>query len=259
MLPLPKEHYHKLSRFIDQITFNNLFARAVINQTVSGKVYVNDITDPQTWYIVHRYGMSLLGGDHTNNEFNKKFYDYAINKEKTRSIVEWMQVFPEAWNGVLKLPGLELNTRVNFVFDLDLYLRFRGLLTEDAAIEIVPLDANLFEKMNGSVVPKVFWDSFSDFISGGKGFCLYYDRRLAATAFSSFLAPGKLEIGIETVPEFRSKGLAERVCVALIDYCLANNLEPLWACRRENIGSYQLAKKLGFVVDKEMSYYRLGL
>lgn len=257
MILLPKEHYHRLSSFIEQIPFNSLFAKAVIDRTVSGQVYVDNIERPSSYYIIHRYGMSLLGGNHTNEEFNRRFLDYALNKNKTRSIVEWMQVFPKAWNDVLNLTGLELNTRVNFLFDLGLYLRFRSSLPEDPAVAILPINADLFQAMDGSVVPKVFWDSFEDFKKGGMGFCLFHNQLLAATAFSSFLAPGKLELGIETIAELRSKGLAERVCVALIDYCLANHLEPLWACRLENTGSYRLAKKMGFVPALELAYYKL--
>ncbi|MEI9918116.1 MAG: GNAT family N-acetyltransferase [Bacteroidota bacterium] len=257
MILLPEQHYYKLKTHVLNVDYNNLFALAVIDRVVSGRVYVDNTEDPKTYYIVHRYGMSLLGGDHTNEEFNRTFFDYVINKDKSRTIVEWMQVYPVEWNEILRRPELELNTRVNFVFDPGRYYEFRNSLKNDNSIRIERMSAGLFDKMNGTVTPKVFWNSFEDFNKNGVGFCLFYNNELAATSFSSFLAPGKLELGIETVPGYRGRRLAERICVALLDYCLANNLEPLWACRLENTGSYVLAKKLGFVVAREMPYYRL--
>jgi hypothetical protein len=190
---------------------------------------------------------------------------------------EWMQVFPEGWSAVLAdLLGdtlikakdntshftqgvVELNTRVNFIFNRDIYLKTRRKLIEHhPEIIIIESTKEIYDQMNGSVVPRVFWNSSSDFIRKGVSFSLHYHKQLAATSFSSFVAPGKLELGIETLPEFRGLGLAEKVCAALIDYCINNNLEPIWACRLENIGSYNLAKKLGFIPTIELPYYRLS-
>ena len=111
--------------------------------------------------------------------------------------------------------------------------------------------------MTGSVIPKSFWDSPHDFKQKGVGFGLYYDGKLVSTAFSSFRFPGKLELGIETAEEFKGMGFGEMVCKALIEYCIEKNLEPVWACRLENTGSYRLAKKLGFVPCRELPYYKL--
>jgi L-amino acid N-acyltransferase YncA len=51
--------------------------------------------------------------------------------------------------------------------------------------------------------------------------------------------------------------LALYTCSALIDYCLANNFEPVWACRHENTGSFRLAEKIGFESVRTIPYYQL--
>jgi L-amino acid N-acyltransferase YncA len=63
---------------------------------------------------------------------------------------------------------------------------------------------------------------------------------------------------METIEEYRGKGFAMNICAALIDYCIKNNYEPIWSCRLENIGSYKLAKKLGFELTLKLPYYRLS-
>jgi RimJ/RimL family protein N-acetyltransferase len=276
MIELSPEHFHRLSKHLDEVTFNHLFARAVIERSVSGRAYVDEVDDPRTFYIVHRYGMSLLGGDFINTKFNSTFKEYALNTARTRTQHEWVQVFPSGWNGVVTdLLGnklilandnttgvtqsvVELNTRVNFVFNRNTYLETRLTVNDEPKIRIRKTTREIYDQMHGSVVPSAFWNSSQDFMKKGVSFSLYYDDQLAATAFSSFVASGKLELGIETLPEFRGRGLAEKVCSSLIDYCLERNLEPVWACRLENRGSYMLAKRLGFTSALELPYYRLS-
>jgi RimJ/RimL family protein N-acetyltransferase len=88
---------------------------------------------------------------------------------------------------------------------------------------------------------------------------LFCKGKLASTAYSAFILEKKLEIGIETLEEFRGKGYAYHTCCALIGHCIENGLEPVWACKLENNASFRLAQKLGFVRCAEIPYYRLGL
>lgn len=277
MILLEKEHYWKLRRHLNQVSFNHLFAIAVIDHTVSGRVYVDDVTTPGTFYIVHNYGMSLLGGDHSNLKFNEAFREYALNLYQHRTSHEWMQVSPNHWNAVLRelfngalikaadnkeniaKSVIELNTRVNFLFEKEKFaLSSNERTVNNPKIKVVQNTKEAFDRMKGSVVPKAFWNSSADFQNKGVAFSLFHEEELAATSFSSFLAPGKLELGIETVAKFRGQGFAEKVCAALIDHCLERRLEPIWACRLENTGSFKLADKLGFVPSMELPYFRLS-
>ncbi len=272
---LDKSQYKILTEPLKQVKFNISFALSVIEQEVSGKVYVDNYENPNTFYVVHPYGMSLLFGDYSNTEFNKGFREYALNLINIRSEHEWMQVFPNAWDKVItelfgdklikeasntdkKESGIiELNTRVNFKFNKEKYLSSK-LETLPPNCTIVQTDKDVFRKMKGNVIPSNFWDSAEDFLNKGMGFTLLCENRNASTAYSAFVHKYKLEIGIETLEEFRGKGFAYYACSALIDYCIANGYEPDWACRLENTSSYKLALKLGFEPCEELSYYRLS-
>ncbi|MCK9401707.1 MAG: GNAT family N-acetyltransferase [Bacteroidales bacterium] len=269
------EDYNKLTEPLKKVTINNLFARSVVEHKVAGKVFVDNLVNPKTYYVVHPYGMTLLFGESNNEAFNNSFRDYSLNINHVRNTHEWMQAFPGSWNNVLnelfkdcliksaenkmkKETGIiELNTRVNFKFNHGKYLSFRKAnLALD--IKIVRTDKQIFRDMKGSVVPFYFWDSEDDFLKNGVGFSLFYKDKLASTAYSSYIHDDKFELGIETVEEFRGKGFAEYTCSALIDYCIKNNYEPIWSCRLENIGSYKLAQKIGFIPSAEIPYYRLS-
>lgn len=276
MILLDEKTYPLVNHHLESIYFNHLFAKAVLERSVSGRVYVDDAINPRTFYIVHRYGMSLLGGSSANPEFNSAFKEYALNLREQRTGHEWMQVFPLGWENVLKdlfknelvnagdsrentrKGQIEFNTRVNFKFSKQKFLAGKKISPDGIETKIIENTATAYDEMTGSVVPSLFWNSSHDFRAKGVAFGLYVGNQLAALSFSSFVAPGKLELGIETKAEFRGRGFAEEVCAALIDYCLERDLEPIWSCRLENTGSYRLAQKLGFEPSLELPYYRLS-
>jgi RimJ/RimL family protein N-acetyltransferase len=272
---LDKELYIKLVNPLSKVKINNLFARSVIEHHVTGKVYVDNANTPRTIYVVHPYGMSLLFGDPLNDAFNKEFKEYALNFNKIRHNHEWMQAYPDSWDKKLhrlfegyliehkdnsadvKTGIIELNTRVNFKFNKEKYLA-RKHITSPHDFRIVRTDREIFKEMKGKVIPYHFWDNADDFLDRGVGFSLIYKNQLATTAYVSFIHDDKLELGIETMPEFRGKGFAQLTCASLINYCIRNKYEPVWACSLENSGSYKLAQKLGFEPVVKIPYYRLS-
>lgn len=275
MIELPLDKYDLVIEPLKKVTINNLFARSVVEEHVSGKILVDCILNPRTFYIIHPYGMSLLFGDFNNQEFNRHFFDYALNKNDLRTKFEWLQTFPREWDKTIsELFGdkliaqventnrlergiIELNTRVNFKFNKDKYKQnYRDSESEDDSI--VQTRFEHFSEMTGNVIPQHFWDNANDFMENGMGYTLITFGAIAATAYSAFVHDDKLEIGIETVEQYRGKGYAEKTCVKLIDYCLENRLEPVWSCRLENQASFKLAQKLGFEPTLMIPFYRLS-
>lgn len=275
MYLLPKKDYDVIHDIVEKITFNVLFAKSIVNHEFNGNIFVDHKEHPETAYIVHDYGMGLLAGNNKNNAFNHWFYNYALNKNKERTKADWVQIENTHWeqtlaslfgNKLIKSADnkpdnpvlIELNTRVNFKFDIKNYIEQSGF-AGNSSIQIVQTDKNYFNEMTGTVIPKAFWGSDDIFFKKGIGFSLLENNQLAATAFSAFRTHTQLEIGIECLPAFRRKGYAQMVCSALIHFCLQNQLEPVWSCKIENTSSYNLALKLGFNDVAHRPYYRLAL
>ena len=273
MILLDGSEYCKVEKPLKKVVINNLFARTVIEKHLPGKVYVDSINTPSTFYVIHPYGMSLLFGNPNNDKFNTWFRQYALNVDKSRNKYEWVQVFPDNWDDKFKelfgndlinnsnnsddIEGkVELNGRVNFKFNGDAYSVFKQDNIK-SAFKIVRTDKESFNNMKGSVVPMHFWTDAESFLKHGVGFSLFCDNELASTAYSAYVHDNFLEIGIETIEEYRGRGLAQSVCSALIDYCLQNNLDPVWSCRLENTASCKLAQKLGFEPVSKRTYYKL--
>jgi GNAT superfamily N-acetyltransferase len=148
--------------------------------------------------------------------------------------------------------------RVNFVFNPAKYHQYRSEI-DLGAFCFRNLDGILYEATDGAVVPKKFWNSAPEFAARGVGFALMLAGQAVAVSFSSFIHEGMLELGMETKPEHRKKGLGGVVCARLIDHCLEGGREPVWSCRRGNEGSYRLALKLGFEPIATLPYYELPI
>ncbi len=173
--------------------------------------------------------MSLLFGDCTNREFNAMFKEYALNLNGARDRFEWMQAFPRSWDPVLNelFKGrliksseniihpndgiVELNTRINFKFSYRKFMDNRMELNEPDC-EIIRTSGKFFEDMRGTVVPAHFWKNADLFVEKGIGYSLLYKDKLASTAYSAFILDKKLELGIETMEEFRGRGYAYHTC-----------------------------------------------
>jgi RimJ/RimL family protein N-acetyltransferase len=109
------------------------------------------------------------------------------------------------------------------------------------------------------VIPAEFWRNADQFLANGGGWVAERDAVFGAMAFSSFRSGSQIELGIETAPDARRLGLATAVARRMISDALAQGLTPVWSCRAGNVGSYRLARKLGFVPVREVPYYRLGV
>lgn len=278
MILLKTEDYCKLEQPLQSIEINQLFARSVVEQKMDGEIFVDDPEQPSTFYVRHRYGLALLFGKTDNETFNLHLANYLLNENNTRKANEWLQAYPPQWNNKLKelLDGRLLDisdteqnqlvnkqsyvtksTRVNFRFNSGKYTPSK--LKDHTEFKLVKTDAKLFDQISGTVVPRYFWRNNEEFAQQGVAFSLMSGNEPVSTAFSAFVHEPQLELGIETRSQFQGKGLAQLTCTALIDYCLENNLQPVWACRLENTGSFKLAQKLGFEPVRMIPYYQLPI
>ena len=83
------------------------------------------------------------------------------------------------------------------------------------------------------------------YFAQGVGFGVFAGDRCVAGCSSYTIANGKLEIEIDTHPDFRRRGLARAVAATMILHCIDAGIEPCWDAH--NPESAALAVQLGFV------------
>jgi RimJ/RimL family protein N-acetyltransferase len=282
MIALDKERFHNLIPTLRKSDINTLFAMSVLEGNVDGEVYVDNPDSPASFYIKYPYGMALLYWERGMDGYNEELKFYLLNLSKARKKPEWLQVYPTFQSKKMDLllsdciikktldktsstPSPEdadkvlEYQRINFCFQKEKYAEFRKNVFFKE-LDIVSTSEDLFNQQEGSVAPKYFWNNFDDFKRQGMGFTALINHTIpVSTAFSAFVIDHQLEIGIETVADYRGSGCATMVCIRLIDYCLENELEPVWACSSGNIGSRKLALKLGFEESKRIPFYILPI
>jgi len=260
MHELHKDKYEILLEPVIQIPFNMLMARSVVVGHVDGRIFVDSCESPKSFYIVHPYGMAFLCGDSSNEAFNKGLFDYFNGVSSERRKDEWLQAFPRDWdiiiNRLVDKNKAVPYSRLNFKLDIaKFYEKYHQ--ADKSQYEVIPTPTDMLFEIKGRVVPKDYWKSPEQFESLAKAFTVMIDNKPASTAFTSARHDDKLEIGIETVEEYHGKGLGYLACAKLIEYCIDNNIEPVWSCRFENTGSVKLAEKLGFAEILRMPYYHI--
>ena len=276
MIKLPKDRYHLLLDSLSSLPINHLFALIVVTGKMEGEVYVDEEEHPRSYLVKHSYGMSLLFGNTRNEVFNKQVVHYILNEDQKRTEPEWLQVYPDEWNDIIKnetghvildddesrkdyhlnQKNIIKDTRVNFRFNIERFKSLNGI--SHSHLPLARTTGKLFDKINGTVIPQHFWRDGEHFESEGVGYSIVIDDEPVANCFSAYTVEKQMELGIETSESYQGKGFAKTVASAMIRHCLDHDMEPVWACRFSNTKSYHLAQKVGFEPTLYLPYYRLA-
>jgi RimJ/RimL family protein N-acetyltransferase len=104
-----------------------------------------------------------------------------------------------------------------------------------------------------------FWRSHAAFTQTGVGFCVTREQTITAWCLTVFASERQRELGVATVPQFRSQGFATLAAAATLEYCMTQGWTPHWHCWEDNIASQRVAEKLGFEQPKQYSVYRCSI
>jgi GNAT superfamily N-acetyltransferase len=116
-----------------------------------------------------------------------------------------------------------------------------------AGFELRRMDRRLARRLLSEMGNEYFFENFEsieDFLNRGMGYCIVHEDRIVSAATSMAMCRGAIDIEIETVPEFRRRGLGTVVGAALVLQCLQRGIEPKWLAA--NSVSERLALKLGY-------------
>ncbi len=117
--------------------------------------------------------------------------------------------------------------------------------------QICQINQKLFDNIPGRITPRFSWRDASEFLNHGMGYCVMYNEKAVSWAFSAAVSSNELDIGIETLPDYRHMGLGAAVSEKMIQYCFEQSKRPIWQCDVNNTASQKLAEKLGFVKSSE--------
>jgi RimJ/RimL family protein N-acetyltransferase len=240
-------------------------ALSVIHGEFPGRVFVDDRDSPAA-AVVWAFGRwAYIEGRSDNTDFNSsiaRLVQDGIMPPSREINLQWFEMYtslsPE-WNAIVESAlsqfGCKHHLESTFVCDRNRYRKFRASYKFPKEVDIWYADI--------PVLPDSAADS--SYISDdhktctAPGFRVLRNDKIIAQCRSNGLSYGsKFMVDVETFDKNeRCKGYATAVSVALMDYCIEHDLEPLWEAMKENTASRRLAQKLGFVEDESYPVYMM--
>ncbi len=164
----------------------------------------------------------------------------------------WRRILQENYPGELRDDPREAFTAGRF--DREHLDRLSASLPDGfALVQVRPDQVAAFAELEADLVRN--FGSYEAFAERGVGFGVLGDGRFVAGCSSFAIGGGRLEIEIDTHPDFRRRGLARVVGAAMVRWCLDHGLEPCWDAA--NPMSSALARQLGFISTGPYVAHRL--
>lgn len=261
---LTLDEYEKAISFFPGLEFELLFA-AVLEGNSLAQIYVDNRSQPKSVFLWDKANnVFYLSGDESNTPFNTELSKIIYEQIKPILLLHRpyfrLRLLTSIWDQKLpsvlcqthlrrgrykflshqKAVGTNWNERISLGFTLEridetfLYSpRYKNV--EFVLREILQM-----------------WPSIDRFITHGFGFSVVTKDRVACFCTSEYVSKDKCGIGIETLQEYRNKGLATIAASAFVQHCQRKGITPYWETNVENLASKRVAAKVGFV--KELAY-----
>lgn len=269
IVELPKSNYKHLWRQFES-NINPLAIKAIIEQSVAGKIWVDDIVNPQTCCLWDRKNQFYLGGvadDGFSHSLSKLLTGEITAAAKKKAIDNFILHFPS------KSAIWEDNLRKNKIFS-DLrkyersYYRFKELRIPwkdkiPQGYSIRRIDNDLLEnttlRNHQAVIREItsMNPSIDDWLERGFGFCAVHDeeKTIVCWCTAEYLVGLECDFGIETAEEYQNQGFGTLTAAAAVGYGKSNDFHMGWDVLSNNITSKKLAEKVGFEKIEDYSVY----
>lgn len=241
----------------------HLFATAVLNHDLPGLIAVDDLENPQSGFMSTRE-LQFLAGDPNNAVFNRALklllrQTICAGHSPEGRLEEIDLTFVgDSWQHRLEelfgdwrwppIPDYACHYRLAEI-------RFDWRQRIPAGYTVVPLDADIIARQpadNYSFEVK----PLSSFGAGDFGFCVVHSGHVVCTCTTDVISGDACEIGIETAPEHRRRGLAAITAVATVECAQSRGFQHIWwICNASNPGSIRTAEKVGFEKQFESNGY----
>lgn len=253
MIKVSEEQYPIIKQFISRAP---TFVHSILDRMIEGTVYT-DTVPYQTLLFHTKSGIYYVYGDESKTSIDHQLaycFQQAMEQQKRFTLFS----YSEQWN--IKIEQL-LNDqlrkleRYTFTFHENIYNHREKHGERDYEVKSItePLIKNSLEF--DQTYYEEYWDSTSNFLKNGFGFCFVHKEQIISEAVSIFKSNEYAEIDIMTDSKFRGQGLASSIAEAFIDHCLVNQLKPCWDCDISNTGSIHLGTKLGFTTPQKYTIY----
>ena len=227
-----------------------------------GRVWVDDLEKPSFCIVrignfVYPLGLVPSGGERALAL--KSFILVECNKT-------YITPQNDAWDMWLR-ENLDYNYRMvtRYAIKKDEHNFDRALLQSyvdglDKSMKIKHIDKHAYKTALLSDWSFDFVSNFEDeskFLQYGMGFVIYHGKELVSGCSAYAAAEGMMEVTVATREDYRRKGLAIVCAARFILDCMDKSIYPNWDAA--NFKSVELARKLGYIFDKEYHVFQIDV
>jgi RimJ/RimL family protein N-acetyltransferase len=246
----------------------NLVLSAILEQNSPAQIWVDDNFIPKSVFLWDKANnVFYLSGDGENITFNnkiEKLLECWIIPELLTYDRPYLRirVSNDVWTNQFSLffKKINLEKTVYGLYSLNEYTELNWEKSIPPGFQIVKIGdyfLRSFKSNIGLVTQEIqkMWTSIERFIEYGFGFSLVAKNKIVCWCTAEYLSEGKCGIGIETIPQYRNRGLATLTASVFIEYCRINGINPFWECNLDNKASRRVAEKIGFSKEDEFIAY----
>lgn len=250
---------------------HHLALDAIVEGHTPAWVYVDDPVAPRTAWMWDLQGEMYLAGaadrPATNHALGELVTARVIPHAQARG-VPGLALFHDtaAWGASLPaiLPGLEPQqvARRYYTFSRPAIDWQDALPAGSASCRLdegwlARRDVANMEHLVGWI--DSFWHSHAQFLRYSFGFFLLDGDTVASWCLGVFASGQQVELAVATVPEFRGQGYATAVATRSVAFCAEQGLTPHWHCWDDNVASWRVAERIGFVHPTPYKVYYVDI
>ena len=242
----------------------HLIGRSILTQQTPAQIFVDNMEHPKTLFAQagHRY---ILAGDPEIDSFNLGIRKLFANVIFPRALAEGQEGFAiyydsAAWEE--KMQAILMDKEIihadrEYYACKTLKYKWQDFMPAGFQLQMVYADllANTDLKHLDTLKEEMTSErpSVEDFLAKSFGVCVIHENEIAGWCLSEYNADSRCEIGIETISEFRQRGIATALTLAFLEHAFSHGLSEVgWHCFKRNVPSAQTARKAGF--DKIRDY-----
>ena len=230
----------------------HLAPQAVLAGAEPGRVWADDPAAPRT-ALVQAGRRVYLAGDPSDDVPHTGLRALLLEASKAGALV--LYYAPAGWAAVLEgvLAGWERQPYPRHHYTLPIPSHDPGAVQIPAGLTLRLVDRGLLDETGLGHLDALKAELVSEcpsvefFLAHRFGVCLVAGRELAAWSLAEHTVGHRCEVGLETRPAYRRRGLATLVTRALVEAAAARGIARVgWHCYAGNAGSIATARKAGF-------------
>lgn len=242
----------------------HLIGRSILAKKTPAHIFVDNNEAPKALFAQagHRY---ILAGDAEIDSFNrgiqKQFNEVILPRAQTEGVGGFAVYYDApAWEEKMDdlIQGKEIiHADREYYACRELKKNWREVLPEGFQLKMVDAELLAMNLKHLDTLKEEMTSerpSVEDFLAKSFGVCAVYENELAGWCLSEYNADGRCEIGIETISEYRQRGIGTALTLAFLEHAFSHGINEVgWHCFKRNVPSAQTALKAGF--DKVCDYH----